>query len=67
MLNKSRAKFNGVPKRQAFVNFQAANFAINDIELFFYFFNLYVLAGHILCALRNNKTEVCSTQRSVFN
>ena len=24
------------------------------------------LAGHILCAQRNNKTEVCSTQRSVF-
>ena len=25
MLNKSRARFNGVPKRQDFVNFQAAN------------------------------------------
>ena len=24
------------------------------------------LAGHILDVLRNNKTEVCSTQRSVF-
>ena len=41
MLNKSRAKFNGVPKRQDYVNFQAA-LANNPWYMLFYFFNLYV-------------------------